>query len=186
MPDQSSIDRGELFDPHTAARTQQRQRAKQRCRELNALPPEQFKARQKLARELFAQVDGCYIEPDFFCDYGCNIYLGKRFYANHHCIILDAATVTIGDHVLLGPGVQLLTNNHPLDPDLRRRGWQQARPISIGDDVWIGAGALILGGVSIGAGAVVAAGSIVTHSVAPGQRVAGNPAHPMHSAGTQD
>lgn len=173
---QQEIDAGINFNPHTAERIAARQQAKQRCRELNRVPPEQFKQRQKIARELFASSNDCYIEPDFYCDYGVNIHLGKRFYANHHCVILDAATIRIGDNVLLGPGVQLLSNNHPLDPVRRRQGWQTALPITIGNDVWIGAGSLILAGVTIGAGAVIAAGSVVRQDVAANAMVAGHPA----------
>lgn len=172
----SKISNGDWFNPQDRALVEQRRQAKALCRELNNTPPENFKACQKIARQLFAQVDGCYIEPHFFCDYGKNIYLGKRFFANHNCTILDAAKVTIGDEVLLGPNVQILTNNHPLAPQERIKGAQQAKPITIGNHVWIGGGAIILPGVSIGDGAVVAAGSVVKEDVPERHLVAGNPA----------
>ncbi len=167
---------GDWFNPQDRALVEQRRQAKVLCRELNNTPPENFKACQKIARQLFGQVDGCYIEPHFFCDYGQNIYLGKRFFANHNCTILDAAKVTIGDEVLLGPNVQLLTNNHPLSAEQRIKGLQQAKPITIGNHVWIGAGAIILPGVSIGDGAVIAAGSVVNKPIPAHHLAAGNPA----------
>lgn len=167
---------GDWFNPQDKPLVEQRRQAKALCRELNNTSPENFKACQKIARQLFASVDGCYIEPHFFCDYGVNISLGKRFYANHNCTILDAAKVTIGDHVLLGPNVQILTNNHPLDADERTAGLQQAKPVTIGNQVWIGGGAIILAGVTIGEGAVIAAGSIVTCNIPPYHLAAGNPA----------
>lgn len=176
MSEQDKMLAGEWFNPQDKALVDQRRHAKRLCRELNSTPPENFKACQKIARQLFACVDGCYIEPHFSCDYGKNIYLGQRFYANHNCTILDAAKVTIGDHVLLGPNVQILTNNHPLDADKRTAGLQHAHPISIGNQVWIGGGAIILPGVTIGDGAVIAAGSVVTQDVPAFHLVAGNPA----------
>lgn len=183
---QQEIDLGNHFNPHEKHRVAQRQRAKSLCQQLNQIPPQQFRERQAIARQLFGQVNGCYIEPSFYCDYGCNIFLGKRFYANHNCTILDAASVYIGDNVLLGPGVQLLTNNHPTDPNLRRQGWQQASPIRLGNDVWIGGGAIILGGVTLGDGVIVGAGSVVTRSVESMQMVAGNPARVIKSIDTSD
>ncbi len=167
---------GEWFNPQDRALVEQRRQAKALCRELNTTPPENFKACQKIARQLFAQVDGCYIEPHFFCDYGKNISLGKRFFANHNCTILDAAKVTIGDEVLLAPNVQILTNNHPLNADDRVKGLQQAKPITIGNHVWIGAGSIILPGVCIGDNAVIAAGTVLNCDIPAGHLAAGNPA----------
>jgi len=167
---------GQWFDPQDKTLVALRRRAKALCRELNNTPPEQFKQCQRLAQQLFGKVDGCYIEPHFFCDYGQNIYLGRRFYANHGCTILDAARVEIGDRVLLGPQVQILTNNHPLHADTRIDGLQRALPVTIGHWVWIGGGAVILPGVAIGDGAVIAAGSVVTRDVPAHHLVAGNPA----------
>lgn len=167
---------GQWFNPQDKTLVNMRRRAKALCRELNNTPPEQFKQCQQLARQLFGKMDGCYIEPHFFCDYGQNIFLGKRFYANHGCTILDAARVEIGNQVLLGPQVQIITNNHPHNPETRVGGLQQALPVSIGHKAWIGGGAIILPGVSIGDGAVVAAGSVVTQDVPARHLVAGNPA----------
>ena len=99
-----------------------------------------------------------------------------RFYANVNCVFLDCAAIEIGDHVLLGPGVHLYTATHPLDSAERRRGLELAKPIVVGDDAWLGGGAIVLPGVTIGARAVVGAGSVVTRDVPADETVAGNPA----------
>lgn len=164
------------FNPRDPELTAARVRAKKLCRELNQCTPEAFKAAQQIARQLFAKVQGCYLEPDFYCDYGFNIELGARFYANHHCVMLDAAPIWIGDDVMLGPAVQIYTVTHPLDAALRQSGIEQAKPIQIGHRVWIGGGAIILPGVTIGEDAVIAAGSVVTKDVPAGTVVKGNPA----------
>ena len=115
------------------------------------------------------------IEPPFYVDYGTNISVGRNFYANFNCTMLDCAKITIGDNVFLAPGVQLYTATHPLDA-IERRSTEFAQPISIGDDVWIGGCAIVLPGVSIGSRAVVAAGSVVTKDVEDDVVVAGVPA----------
>jgi len=106
------------------------------------------------------------LEPGFQCDYGSNIHVGSHFYANFQCILLDAANITIGDHVLLGPGVHIYTVDHPKDASTRRQATCSARPVNIGNDVWIGGGAKILPGISIGDGAIIGANAVVTKNIA--------------------
>uniref|UniRef100_A0A7S2HUQ1 Maltose/galactoside acetyltransferase domain-containing protein n=1 Tax=Helicotheca tamesis TaxID=374047 RepID=A0A7S2HUQ1_9STRA len=115
------------------------------------------------------------IEPPFYVDYGVNIHIGRNFYANFNCTMLDCATITIGDNVFLGPGVQLYTATHPLDA-MERRTTEFAKPIEIGNDVWIGGCAVVLPGVRIGNGVVVGAGAVVTKDVEDDVVVAGVPA----------
>lgn len=158
-----------------------RKRAKQLCMEINALRADQMRARKALYSQLFGRVERAYIEPTFFCDYGSNIFLGDQFYANHHCVILDAADVHIGARVMLGPNVHLYTTTHPLNAAERRAGVIHAAPITLGDDVWIGGGAMILPGVSIGDGAVIAAGAIVTRDIPAHTLAVGNPARVQKS-----
>ena len=130
-----------------------------------------------LLRELLASVgEGAYIRPPFHCDYGYNISLGAGVFLNFNCIILDVVKVAIGDRTQIGPGVQILTADHPRDPAQRRAGLDFGRPIVIGADVWIGGGAIVLPGVTIGDGAIVGAGAVVTRDVAAGATVVGNPA----------
>lgn len=162
----------EPFNPEAVAA---RKRAKTLCQQLNVLRADQHKARKPIYQQLFGQVSSAYIEPNFFCDYGSNIFLGERFYANHNCVILDAAEVRIGERVLLGPNVQIYATTHPLDAEERATGKELSAAITIGNDCWIGGGAIILAGVTIGAGAVIGAGSVVTKDVPARVVAAGNP-----------
>lgn len=133
--------------------------------------------REARLRDLFAAVGtGVNVRPPFFCDYGFNITLGDGVFMNFNCTILDICPVTIGDLTQIGPGVQILAADHPRDPAQRRVMLESGKPIRIGANVWIGAGALILPGVTIGDDAIVGAGSIVTRDVPAGVTVAGNPA----------
>ncbi len=130
-----------------------------------------------LLREMLAEVgEGAYIRPPFHCDYGYNISLGKGVFLNFNCIILDVVKVTIGDRTQIGPGVQILTADHPRDAAQRRAGLEFGRPVTIGADVWIGGGAIVLPGVTIGDGVIVGAGAVVTRDVPAGATVVGNPA----------
>jgi maltose O-acetyltransferase len=134
---------------------------------------------RRLLKERFAAVgDGSSVRPPFHCDYGFNISLGSDVFLNFNCVILDVVAVSIGNRTQIGPGVQLLTADHPRDPAQRRTGLEFGRPIHIGQNVWIGAGALILPGVTVGDDAIIGAGSVVTRSVTSGTTVVGNPAHP--------
>ncbi|MCS5515297.1 sugar O-acetyltransferase [Pseudomonas qingdaonensis] len=114
--------------------------------------------------------------PPFHCDYGYNITLGANVFVNFNCVILDVVQVHIGDDCQIGPGVQILTADHPRDPAIRRSGLESGRPVNIGSNVWIGAGALILPGVSIGDDAIIGAGAVVTRDVPAGATAMGNPA----------
>jgi maltose O-acetyltransferase len=116
------------------------------------------------------------IRPAFFCDYGYNIHLGAGVFLNFNCVILDVVSVHIGDGTQIGPAVQIYTADHPRDPETRRSGLESGIPIVIGKNVWIGGGAIILPGVTIGDDAVIGAGSVVTRNVPAGATVVGNPA----------
>ena len=130
-----------------------------------------------LLREIMASVgEGAYIRPPFHCDYGYNISLGDGVFLNFNCVILDVVAVTIGDGTQIGPGVQILTADHPRDPAQRRQMLEFGRPVSIGRNVWIGGGAIILPGVTIGDDAIVGAGSVVTRDVPAGRTAVGSPA----------
>ena len=111
--------------------------------------------------------------PTFTCDYGYNISLGRNVFINYHCIFLDCAPITIGDDVQIGPAVQLYTAQHPIDAKVRRSGWNPRARFRIGSDVWIGGGALVLPGVTIGDRSIVGAGSVVVHDVPPDSLVVG-------------
>lgn len=140
----------------------------------SALDPAQLRG---LLAERLAQVgEGATVRPPFHCDYGYNIRLGAGVFLNFGCVILDVVGVTIGDGTQIGPGVQILTADHPKDARQRAAGLEFGRPIHIGRNVWIGGGAIVLPGIRIGDGAVVGAGSIVTRDVPADTTVVGNPA----------
>jgi maltose O-acetyltransferase len=129
---------------------------------------------------LFRQLIGCYgdnfhITPPFRCDYGFNITLGERFYANFGCTILDVAPVTIGDDVMFGPSVQIITATHPIDSTERISGLEYAKPITIGSKTWLGAGVIVCPGVTIGEGCVIGAGSVVVKDIPAYSVAVGNP-----------
>ena len=129
-----------------------------------------------LSRRLGHVGEGVVVRQPFFCDYGFNIRIGAGAFLNFNCVILDVVEVWIGEGPQIGPAVQIYAADHPRDPELRRAGLELGRPVRIGNNAWIGGGALILPGVSIGDDAVVGAGAVVSRDVAPGVTVVGNPA----------
>ncbi|WP_232522403.1 sugar O-acetyltransferase [Marinimicrobium alkaliphilum] len=166
---------GELYDPFDKVLAQARKRARDLCQDLNATRESEGKSRRKILRELMGKGGNTvWMQPPFYCDYGCNIFLGKRVFFNFNCVVLDVAPVTIGDHTLFGPAVQIYTATHPFDPELRREQ-EYAKPITIGSDVWVGGGAIICPGVTIGSRSVIGAGSVVTRDIPEGVFAAGNP-----------
>lgn len=133
--------------------------------------------REALLAELLAHVGpGADLQPTFRCEFGDNISVGARFFANFDCVLLDGATITIGDDVLFGPRVGVYTTNHAADPDERAAGACHARPVTIGDKVWIGGGVTVTPGVTIGEGSIIGAGSVVTRDVPARTVAAGVPA----------
>lgn len=151
-------------------------RADQLVRQLNALTLIQQEEMEHVIRELFGSVgDHPSVGHNFHCDFGCNIHVGQHFYAGYNCTMLDYAEIRIGDNCLIGPDVGIYTTYHDLQPEGRHQ-YGYAKPIHIGNDVWIGGGVRILAGVTIGDGAVVAAGAVVTSDVAPRTLVGGVPA----------
>lgn len=166
---------GELYNPLDPELVAARDRARDLCQDLNATREAQHEERRRILRELFgAGGDDVWLQPPFFCDYGSNISLGKKCFFNFNCIVLDVCQVTIGDHVLFGPAVQIYTATHPLNAELRRRQ-EYAKPITIGSDVWVGGGAILCPGVTIGSRSVIGAGSVVTRDIPEGVFAAGNP-----------
>jgi len=174
-PEKDKMLAGEHYDASDPQLVAERLRARTLCQALNALPPEDDARRTALLADLFGTQTNVYVTPPFHCDYGRNITLGRNVYFNFNCVILDVAPVRIGDNVLFGPAVQVYTATHPLDADLRRSGIESGKPIVIGDDAWIGGGAIVNPGVTIGARSVIGAGSVVTKDVPDDVFAAGNP-----------
>ncbi len=166
---------GELYDPLDGELVQARVRARDLCQALNATCEADQVDRRRILKELIGHGgDSVWMQPPFFCDYGANIHLGERVFFNFNCVVLDVCAVTIGDFTLFGPAVQIYTAMHPMNADLRRKQ-EFAKPIEIGSDVWVGGGAIICPGVTIGSRSVIGAGSVVTRNIPDGVFAAGNP-----------
>jgi maltose O-acetyltransferase len=166
---------GELYDPLDPDLVAGRERARDLCQTLNATRESEQNERRRILRELFAAGgDSVWMQPPFFCDYGANIELGERVFFNFNCVVLDVCPVRIGSFTLFGPAVQIYTPMHPFNAELRRRQ-EFGKPVTIGSDVWVGGGAIILPGVQIGSQSVIGAGSVVTRDVPAAVFAAGNP-----------
>lgn len=166
---------GELYDAFDPELVAGRDRARDLCQTLNTTREAERDVRRALLQQIFGKGgDTVWMQPPFYCDYGQNIELGKRVFFNFNCIVLDVCRVRIGDYTQFGPGVQVLTPMHPLEAELRRKQ-EYGKPVDIGSDVWVGAGALILPGVRIGNKAVIGAGSVVTRDIPDRVLAAGNP-----------
>ncbi len=166
---------GDLYNPHDPELVAARRRARDLCLALNATSEAQQEERRRIVLELFGRGgETVWMQPPFSCDYGANIVLGERVFFNFNCIVLDVCRVSIGDHTMFGPAVQIYTATHPMDAELRR-SQEFGRPIEIGSDVWVGGGAIICPGVRIGDRSVIGAGSVVTRDIPGGVFAAGNP-----------
>jgi len=167
---------GELYDPLDAQLCRERDRCRDLCLLLNATREDQKQERQRLIAEILGKETDAWIQPPFFCDYGANITLGTKVFFNFNCVVLDVAPVIIGNNVLFAPSVQIYTATHPISAVERRKWLESAKPITIGSDVWIGGGAIICPGVTIGERSVIGAGSVVTRNIPSDVVAAGNPA----------
>ncbi|HXU81460.1 MAG TPA: sugar O-acetyltransferase, partial [Polyangia bacterium] len=142
---------GELYDASDPELAAMRRRARALTRAFNATTEEEPEEREHLLRQLFGKLGARpEIEPPFHCDYGVHIFAGDRLYLNFNCVILDVAEVHLGDNVFVAPGVQILTATHPLEASARIAGRELGRPVRIGNNVWLGAGAIVCPGVTIG------------------------------------
>jgi maltose O-acetyltransferase len=152
-------------------------RAATLTRAYNATAADDDAGRARILRELLGTFGaGTVIRPPFVCDYGYQIHLGERVFANWGLVALDVGKITIGDDVQIGPNVQLLTATHPIEPEPRRAKWEGSRPITIGENAWLGGGAIVCPGVTIGANTVVGAGAVVVRDLPEGVVAVGNPA----------
>ncbi|MBN6067543.1 sugar O-acetyltransferase [Aggregatibacter actinomycetemcomitans] len=180
--------RGLAHQPYTDELVAMRLRAKELLYQFNILTRPSNKAEKvRLILALFGKADvTTHVNAPFYCDYGSNIKVGKNFFANYHCTILDNAPVTIGDDVMFAPNVSLYTVGHPLDPELRLAGWEQALPITIGNNVWLGGNVVVLGGVTIGDNVVIAAGSVVTKDIPANTVAVGSPCRVVRQVNVAD
>ncbi|GGE54295.1 nodulation protein [Agaricicola taiwanensis] len=168
---------GELYNANDAELAADAARAHAWISRYNTMLAASNDERRAMLVELFAHVgEGAVVRPPFFCDYGFNISIGCGAFLNFNCVLLDIMPISIGDGTQVGPGVQILTADHPRDPAPRREGLEFGRAISIGANCWIGGGALIMPGITIGDDVIIGAGAVVTRDVPSGATAVGNPA----------
>jgi maltose O-acetyltransferase len=187
MTEKQKMIAGQLYRPDDPELIAGRERARRLAEQLNGLPMAKVDQRTAILRDLLGSAgDKMHLENHFWCDYGYNTYLGENFYANFDGVFLDVASIRIGANAMLGPRVQLHTATHPLIAAGRNSGWEYAKPIIIGDNAWIGGGAIIHPGVTVGDGAVIGSGSVVTRDIPVGVFAAGNPCRVIRKIGEGD
>jgi maltose O-acetyltransferase len=167
---------GELYDALDQQLTNERLRARLLLKALNDSPEDQVALRNRIVKELIPNAGaGLWLQPPFYCDYGFNMVVGEKVFFNFNCVVLDVTHVTIGNRTLFGPNVQIYTATHPMHYQERASGLEYAKPVRIGEDVWIGGSVVICPGVTIGDRSVIGAGSVVTKDIPADVFAAGNP-----------
>ncbi len=167
---------GALYDANDSDLVAARTRARDLLRRYNATLDGERDERRAILESLLGSVgEDVEVVPPFQCDYGAYLHLGDRVFLNFNVVVLDTCAVHIGSRTLVGPGVQFYAATHSTNPAVRRRGLENGAPITVGENVWIGGGAILLAAVTVGDGSVIGAGSVVTRSVPPGVLAAGNP-----------
>lgn len=179
---------GELYLPDDPEIVSLQQECLERLYEYNATRPHESEKRAALLQEMFAQIgEGCYIEPPLRSNWGgYHVHFGNHVYANFNLTLVDDTHIYVGDHTMIGPNVTIATAGHPILPELREKNYQYNMPVHIGRNCWIGAGAIILPGVTIGDHTVVGAGSIVTKDLPSSIVAVGNPCHVLRPIGAHD
>ncbi len=173
---------GDLYIADDPELARDYQRAMALMERFNASPASDPDMRQRILDDLLGSFgEGSEIRPPLYVDYGYQLHVGARTFANFGLVALDVTKIVIGDDVQIGPNVQLLTPTHPPDVELRRAKWEAAQPITIGNNVWLGGGAIVLAGRTVGENAIVGAGSVVTKDIPPNTLVVGNPARVVRS-----
>lgn len=186
MDNQTRRDKGMAYWSDDAI-LQEQLRTKREIRQYNQCMPFDVEAgRQYLTAAGIRHPGDLYLEPPFYCEYGKHIQVGRNFYANVNCVMLDVAEITIGDNVFFGPNVSLYTAGHPIHPESRNSGYEYGIPITIGDNVWIGGSCVVLPGVRIGDNCVIGAGSVVTRDIPDNVLAAGNPCKVIRPISEED
>lgn len=175
---------GKLYQVDAALRKEDMRKWKLTQQINHSTDPEEVKA---LFRELLGSIgEDFWIQPDFYCDYGSHIHIGKHFYANYGCVMLDGGGITIGDHVFLAPRVSIYTAAHPIDAGVRNSELEYCKPVKIGSSVWIGGNTVINPGVTIGDNVVIGSGSVVTRDIPSGVIAVGNPCQVLREITVED
>lgn len=188
MTQKERMEQGMLYDPGDEAIISEQFQAAEILYDFNMCRPSELEKRTQLMKSMFAEIgENCYIEPPFHANWsGRHIHIGSGVYANFNLTIVDDGEVFIGDHVMFGPNVTIATAGHPILPSLRERGIQYNLPIHIGNNVWIGAGAIVLPGVTIGDNSVIGAGSVVTKDIPENVVTVGNPCKVLRAISEKD
>lgn len=173
---------GELYNALDKKLSDERLQTRLLIKKLNDTREDEEDARMAILKELIPNAgSGLWLQPPFYCDYGSNILIGEKVFFNFNCVVLDVTYVTIGSRTLFGPNVQIYTATHPLDHIERASGLEYAKPVVIGEDVWVGGSAVICPGVEIGSRTVIGAGSVVTKNIPADVFAAGNPCRVIRS-----
>jgi maltose O-acetyltransferase len=178
---------GELYDPLDKELSDERTRTRLLIKELNDTREDAVEERTRILKELIPHAGaGLWLQPPFYCDYGTNMVVGEKVFFNFNCVVLDVMQVTIGSRTLFGPNVQIYTATHPMNYKERASGVEFAKPIVIGEDVWVGGSVVICPGVTIGDRAVIGAGSVVTKDIPADVFAAGNPCRIIRQLESED
>lgn len=188
MTEREKMEQGMLYDAnYDEELLAERARCKDLCFAYNQLKPSLIGEQEQIIRQLFGKTGKqFYVTAPFWCDYGSNIEIGENFYTNHNCVILDGAKVVFGGNVFIAPNCVFSTAGHPLDVEQRNQGLEYAYPITVGDNVWIGASVTVLPGVKIGSNSVIGAGSVVNRDIPEGVVAVGNPCRVLRNITEED
>lgn len=179
---------GRLYLPGDPTIMEQQLVCLDRLAAYNRLLPSQQAEKTELLKQMFAQIgEGCYIETPFYSNFGGrNVHFGKNVYANFNLTLVDDTHIYVGDHTMIGPNVTLATAGHPIEPSLREQGYQYNAPVHIGRNCWLGAGTVVLPGVTVGDNTVIGAGSVVTKDIPANVVAVGNPCRVLRPIGEKD
>lgn len=179
---------GEIYVPMDESIMREQLKKLDRLYDFNATRPTELGKREEMLKEMFAEIgEGCYIEPPLHSNFGgAHVHFGKYVYANFNLTMVDDTHIYVGDYTMLGPNVTIVSAGHPILPELREKGYQYNMPVHIGKNCWIGAGAVILPGVTIGDNTVIGAGSIVTKDIPENVVAVGNPCRVLREIGEKD
>ncbi len=179
---------GSLYLPNGDSIMGEQEKCLERLYDFNATRPSQGELREQMLKEMFAEIgENCYIEPPFHANWGGRyVHFGKGVYANFNLTLVDDTAIFVGDYTMIGPNVVIATAGHPILPELREKAYQYNMPVHIGRNVWLGAGVIIVPGVTIGDNAVIGAGSVVTKDIPANVVAAGNPCRVLREVGERD
>ncbi len=188
MNDKERMEKGLIYSPFDEELFEEQLKALDKLYDFNHTRPYEQAKRQSMMKEMFGSVGvNCYIEPPFYANWGGkHVFMGNNVYANFNLTLVDDGNIYIGDNVMFGPNITVATANHPIKPELRKRALQYNKDVHIGDNVWLGAGAVIVPGVNIGENSVIGALSVVTKDIPANVVAAGNPCRVLREIGEHD